>query len=145
MTIMNRFFRNKGWLAYGSILGGVIGTLLIHLNEVINGNAQLTFGVQMGLPLAAALGMIGGIFGGVAGSFICGVIAHEGIALNLGEALGVGLIYGFLSGTSTGVLIGLIQRWRPEILSAGPLLVIMTVVIALAILFYARRRGSRHS
>ena len=145
MPIMDKLIRDKGWLAYGSFVGGSLGALIMHLNEILNSHAQLTFDIQMGLTLAVALGMVGGMLGGAIGSLISGRLAKEDIVLNVGESLGIGLVDGFLSGTLTGVGIGLIHMWKPEFLSAGPLLIIMALVIAVAVLVFVVRRPRTRS
>lgn len=137
MPIMDKFIIGKGWLAYGSFVGGVLGALIMHLNEVLNSHAQLIFDIQMGLTLAVALGMVGGMLGGVIGSLISGRLAKENIVLNVGESLGIGLVDGFLSGTLTGIIMGLIHMWKPKFLSPGTLLIIMALVIAPAALVFA--------
>jgi|GEM_PF-2679208 hypothetical protein len=143
MPIMDKLFRDKGWLAYGSFVGGVFGALIMHLNEALNSHPQLTLDIQMSLTLAVALGMVGGILGGVIGSLISGRLAKENIVLNVGESLGIGLVDGFLSGTLTGIIMGLIHMWKPKFLSAGTLLIIMALVIAVAVLVFAIRRPRR--
>jgi hypothetical protein len=142
MRIMERLIKGRGWLMYSSSSGGVLGALLMIVNEVANAHAQLAFGIKMGLPLTTALGMIGGILGGAVGCFIGGRLAKEEIVINVGESLGVGLLNGFLCGTAAGFLMGFVYRWRPELLSTGPLLALMAVVIVVSILAFAGRRPS---
>ncbi len=130
MGILN-IFEGKGWLAYGSYLGGVLGALLMHLNQVMPVHGSLTFGLPMGLGLAVALGMIGGLIGGVIGCFVAGRLVKESLVLGVGESLGIGLLNGFLAGTAIGIILGCIHKWWPEAATlANVLLLVVAIVVA---------------
>jgi len=124
----------KKWVAYGSQVGGVLGALLIHLNELLPASNQLTFGLQIGFALAVALGMIGGILGGVFGSLISGALAGEDIVLNIGKSLGIGMMNGFLTGTLTGLVLGLLRIWKPHWVTINTILLFIAVVSVVAII-----------
>lgn len=102
-------FREKRWLLWGSLIGGIVGALLMYLNEMMPVHEAITLGMPPGLGYAVILGMIGGLVGGAIGSFIAGRLAHEDVVIGLGESLGVGLVNGFLAGTLAGLVMGLLR------------------------------------
>ena len=142
MDFFSELFREKRWLAYGSCLGGVLGALVIHLNEALPSTGGLSFGLPMGLALAVGLGMVGGMVGGVIGSFIAGTFVKEDVALNVGESLGVGLLNGFIVGTAVGISIGLVHRYSAEVVSPLSLAAACAVVVAVSLVIHriSRRR-----
>lgn len=141
MKIIKDLFTDKKWLAFGSLTGGALGALLIHINEFMPLSIQGTFDLPMGMGLAVALGMVGGILGGVIGSFISGAIVKEEVVVNVGQSLGVGLINGFILGTIIGVALGLLHKWRADLITPVTLSIFIggVVVIALLVFLVGRR------
>lgn len=136
MKIIKDLFTDKRWLAFGSLTGGALGAILIHINEFMPLSVQTTFDLPMGMGLAVALGMVGGMMGGMIGSFICGAIFKEEMAINIGQSLGVGLLNGFLIGTIIGVILGYLHRLNPFFVTPITLLLMTTAVIILAFVIY---------
>jgi hypothetical protein len=131
-------FSKKRWLLYGSCLGGVIGALLMHLNESFHVHGALSFGIPMGMGLAVALGMVGGLVGGVLGAFIASRSAHEDLVMGLGESMGVGLMNGFLTGTATGAVMGAVHTWWPHH-AVFSNLVLLSASLVVALLLMRRK------
>ncbi|MFH1830425.1 MAG: hypothetical protein ABH871_06590 [Pseudomonadota bacterium] len=134
MSILKSVFTGKGWLAYGSYMGGALGALLLHLNQILPVHSALTFGMPMGLGLAVALGMIGGLIGGVIGCFVGARLAREGLVMGVGESLGVGLLNGFLVGTAVGIILGFIHRWWPGIATMASVALLIIAIVFTGIL-----------
>lgn len=143
MKIIKDIFSEKKWLVAGSCFGGVLGALVVHLNEFFPMGIQQSLDLPMGVGLAVALGMVGGIMGGVVGSLVSGALFKEEIAVNLGESLGIGLINGFLVGTVIGIALGYIHRTWPEIITPVTLLILIGVIGAAAFISYYAGRKNR--
>jgi len=67
------------------------------------------------------------------GSFLSGMVAKEEISINIGESLGIDTINGFLSGTVTGIIIGTIHRYIPQIISPSVLIIFITIIAIIVI------------
>ena len=141
MNPLKEFLQGKGWLIFGSIIGGVLGALTMHLNYAISPGGGAQFAVPLGMGLSVVLGMIGGIVGGVFGSFISGLYVHENAVLNVGASLGVGLVNGFVCGTIVGILLGATNEIWPALLHWPVLLGAIAIVLAISAsyLFLKRR------
>ena len=140
MNFVNDILGGKRWLFYGSIMGGLIGALLILLNQLMPQEGQIVLGLKMGPVLTTALGMIGGILGGVIGSLLSGFFSGEDVFMNIGGSLGIGLTNGFLSGTTIGLAAGLINRWKPHLITPKSILIIIAILAAVALISHFFRR-----
>lgn len=143
MKIIKDIFSEKKWLMAGSCFGGVLGALIVHLNEFFPMGIQQSLDLPMGIGLAVALGMVGGIMGGVAGSLVSGALFKEEIAVNLGESLGIGLINGFLVGTVCGLILGYVHRIWPEIITPATLFILIGIIGGAAFISYRAGRKKR--
>lgn len=144
MNILKKFLEGKGWLLYGSLVGGILGALAMHLNAVLSPGGALLAGMPLGFPEAIGLGMIGGLGGGAIGSFLAGMAAREEIVFNIGASLGIGLINGFMIGVVVGVIMGGLHNWHPNLTSPSALMIFFAIVVAVAAVVYLvmkKRRG----
>lgn len=144
MSFIDDIIAGKRWLFYGSLIGGSMGALLIHINELMPQEGGLTLGLKLGLISATALGMIGGIIGGVIGSLLSGFFAGEDIFVNVGVSLGIGLTNGFIAGTFIGFGLGCLHKWWPHLITPNTILMFVGLVaLATIILFLINKRKSR--
>ncbi len=143
---ISKIISGKGRIIlWGSLIGGVVGSLLMQINELVGSTGQSTLGLEMGPLLTTALGMIGGLIGGAMGSFIAGAIVHEKIFINIGSSMGIGLVNGFISGTIAGVAIGYLRLYKPELVTTATLGALIALTIIPLILFRPSRVNTRRN